>query len=380
VTAITTKGVRYLGSKNKLIPLIVEVIEGLETSEKTLIDVFTGTTRVAQAFKGLGYKVTTSDMSWASEAYSHAMVCNDGNNQHLQQHIDDLNALEGVPGWLTENYCDVVIQVNSKKPIYEEVEGRKTKKKVGTKEVVEDVRIQVWKPHNGAKADAIREKIEAYRGMPYGDKMSLIASLIFALDKVDNTVGLQQAYLKDWKSKRVDENLHLKLLPSPKGPAGSHITGDALKIVYPRAEIAYLDPPYTPADYSTYYHIWDSITRWDKPELTLKTNRRIDRSKSNKEKRDKNMISPWYSKKAAFEATKQLVDRLPVRYVVFSYSDEGLITLQQMKEMGSEYKSFHIYAKEHQRHVMSRIGAGGDKAEKAKIKKNVEYVIVIEKE
>ena len=147
------------------------------------------------------------------------------------------------------------------------------------KEVVEDVRIQVWKPHNGAKADAIREKIEAYRGMPYGDKMSLIASLIFALDKVDNTVGLQQAYLKDWKSKRVDENLHLKLLPSPKGPAGSHITGDALKIVYPRAEIAYLDPPYTPADYSTYYHIWDSITRWDKPELTLKTNRRIDRSK-----------------------------------------------------------------------------------------------------
>ena len=354
MTAITTKGVRYLGSKNKLIPLIVEVIEGLETSEKTLIDVFTGTTRVAQAFKGLGYKVTTSDMSWASEAYSHAMVCNDGNNQHLQQHIDDLNALEGAPGWLTENYCDIVNALG--------------------------VRIQVWKPHNGAKADAIREKIEAYRGMPYGDKMSLIASLIFALDKVDNTVGLQQAYLKDWKSKRVDENIHLKLLPSPKGPVGSHIAGDALKIIYPRAEIAYLDPPYTPADYSTYYHIWDSITRWDKPEVTLKTNRRIDRSKSNKEKRDKNMMSPWYSKKTAFEATKRLVARLPVRYVVFSYSDEGLITLQQMKEMGSEYKSFNIYAKEHQRHVMSRIGAGGDKAEKAKIRKNVEYVIVIEKE
>ena len=379
MTAITTKGVRYLGSKNKLIPLIVEVIEGLETSEKTLIDVFTGTTRVAQAFKGLGYKVTTSDLSWASETYSHAMICNDGNNQHLQQYIDKLNALEGVPGWLTENYCDVVIQVNSKKPIYEEVEGRKTKKKVGTKEIVEDVRIQVWKPHNGAKADAIREKIEAW-GMSYGDKMSLIASLIFALDKVDNTVGLQQAYLKDWKSKRVDENIHLKLLPSPKGPVGSHIAGDALKIIYPRAEIAYLDPPYTPADYSTYYHIWDSITRWDKPEVTLKTNRRIDRSKSNKEKRDKNMMSPWYSKKTAFEATKRLVARLPVRYVVFSYSDEGLITLQQMKEMGSEYKSFNIYAKEHQRHVMSRIGAGGDKAEKAKIRKNVEYVIVIEKE
>jgi len=353
MTNIETKGVRYLGSKNKIIPLIVEVIEKLQVNEKTLIDVFTGTTRVAQAFKGLGYRVTTSDLSWASEAYSCAMVCNDGKMEHLQPYLDELNALAGEAGWLTNNYCDIV---NAR-----------------------GAHIQVWKPHNGAKADAIREKIETY-DLPHGDKMALVASLIFALDKVDNTVGLQQAYLKGWKSKRVNEDIVLNLLPAPEGPSGTHIVGDALKIEYPAAEIAYLDPPYTPADYSTYYHIWDSITRWDKPPVTLKTNRRLDRSKSQKDTRDPDMISPWYSKKTAFEATKQLVDRLPVRYVVFSYSDEGLITLEQMKEMGSEYKNFNIYAKEHQRHVMSRIGAGGDKADKAKIKKNVEYVIVIEKE
>jgi len=353
MTNIETKGVRYLGSKNKIIPLIVEVIEKLQVNERTLIDVFTGTTRVAQAFKGLGYRVTTSDLSWASEAYSQAMVCNDGKMEYLQPYLDELNALAGEAGWLTNNYCDIV---NAR-----------------------GAHIQVWKPHNGAKADAIREKIETY-DLPHGDKMALVASLIFALDKVDNTVGLQQAYLKGWKSKRVNEDIVLNLLPAPEGPSGTHIVGDALKIEYPAAEIAYLDPPYTPADYSTYYHIWDSITRWDKPPVTLKTNRRLDRSKSQKDTRDPDMISPWYSKKTAFEATKQLVARLPVRYVVFSYSDEGLITLEQMKEMGSEYKNFNIYAKEHQRHVMSRIGAGGDKADKAKIKKNVEYVIVIEKE
>jgi adenine-specific DNA-methyltransferase len=353
VKPIKTKGVRYLGSKAKIVPLIVDVIENLDTKEKTLIDVFTGTTRVAQAFKGLGYEVITSDLSWASEAYSCAMVCNNGNIEHLQKYIDELNALDGSPGWLTDNYCDIVNEAGA--------------------------RIQVWKPHNGAKADAIREKIETY-DIPHSDKMALVASLIFALDKVDNTVGLQQAYLKGWKSKRVNEEIKLCLLPVPEGPAGTHIVGDALKIDYPRAEIAYLDPPYTPADYSTYYHIWDSITRWDKPEVTLKTNRRIDRSKSNKEKRDKDMISPWYSKKTAYEATLQLVDRLPVKYVVFSYSDEGLITMDQMKEMGSKYKSFQIFKKEHTRHVMSRIGAGGAKAEKANKKKNVEHVIVIEKE
>ena len=373
---IETKGVRYLGSKNKLIPLITEVIESLGLEEKTLIDVFTGTTRVAQAFKSLGYTVITSDLSWASEAYSHAMVCNDGDMSHLQPYVDELNALEPSPGWLTDNYCDADIIVKSTKVVYEEVNGKK--KKVGTEKIEENVLIQVWKKHNGEKADAIRDKIQEYN-LSHTDKMALIASLIFTLDKVDNTVGLQQAYLKGWKSPRVDTKIELKLLPSYAGPVGIHIPGDALKINYPRAEVAYLDPPYTPADYSTYYHIWDSIVRWDKPEVSLKTNRRLDRIKKKKETHDKNMISPWYSKKTAYDATLKLVDRLPVRYVVFSYSDEGLITFDQMREMGAKYKSFTIHEKEHSRHLMSRMGAGGKDAKNAEKKKNTEYVIVIEK-
>ena len=352
MTTIETKGVRYLGSKNKLIPLITEVIESLDLKDKTLIDVFTGTTRVAQAFKSLGYTVTTSDLSWASEAYSHAMVCNDGDMSHLQPYVDKLNALAPNPGWITNNYCDATNEVGDL--------------------------IQVWKKHNGAKADAIRDKIETYN-LPHTDKMALVASLIFTLDKVDNTVGLQQAYLKGWKSPRVDTPIELKLLPSYAGPVGSHISGDALKVEYPEAEVAYLDPPYTPADYSTYYHIWDSIARWDKPEVSLKTNRRLDRIKKRKETHDKNMVSPWYSKKTAYDATLKLVDRLPVKYVVFSYSDEGLISFDQMKEMGAKYKSFTIHEKEHSRHLMSRMGAGGKEAKNAKKKKNTEYVIVIEK-
>jgi adenine-specific DNA-methyltransferase len=376
-TKIETKGVRYLGSKNKLIPLITEVIESLDLEEKTLIDVFTGTTRVAQAFKSLGYTVTTSDLSWASEAYSHAMVCNNGDMSHLQPYIDKLNALAPSPGWITNNYCDANITFKSTKPVYEENDDGK-KKKVGTKEVEEDVLIQVWKRHNGAKADAIRDKIEEYN-LSHTDKMALVASLIFTLDKVDNTCGLQQAYLKGWKSPRVDTPIELKLLPSFPGPTGTHISGDALKIEYPKAEVAYLDPPYTPADYSTYYHIWDSIARWDKPEVSLKTNRRLDRVKKKKETHDKEMISPWYSKKTAYDATLKLVDRLPVKYVVFSYSDEGLITFDQMREMGARYKSFTIHEKEHSRHLMSRMGAGGKDAKNAEKKKNIEYIIVIEK-
>ena len=186
---ITTYGIRYLGSKSKILPLIVKVINELEKEDNKVIDVFTGTTRVAQALKQEGYDVTTSDLSWASEAYSQAFVCNDGEVSHLQECIDELNALQPKADWITNHYCDVAAKVDS------------------------TVNIKVWKPKNGMKADAIREHIETMDIEPW-EKGYLISCLIFALDKLDNTVGLQQAYLKGWKSDRVDNDLVLKLFPS----------------------------------------------------------------------------------------------------------------------------------------------------------------------
>ena len=347
---VETKGIRYLGSKNKIIPKLIEVIEGLDLEEKTMIDVFTGTTRVAQAFKEMGWTLTTSDLSWASEAYSSNFV-GLSDNSHLQIHIDKMNELSGQAGWLTNNYCDVTGSAGGI--------------------------VRVWKPKNGEKADAMRNYVETLN-ISRQEKMCLITSIIFALDKIDNTVGLQQAYLKKWSSKRVDTDLKVSLLPSVAGTTGTHIVGDALKIDYPNAEVAYLDPPYTAADYSTYYHIWDSITAWDKPQVALKTNRRVDRVKSG-DQHDKAMKSPWYSKKSALKATRELIDRLPVRYCVFSYSDEGLIPKEDMEALCSEYTSVEWHEKEHKRHVMSRIGAGGAEAENADKKKLSEWIIVIEK-
>ena len=352
---ITTYGIRYLGSKSKILPLITQVINDLDKDDMRVIDVFTGTTRVAQALKQEGYEVITSDLSWASEVYSEAFICNNGEVSYLQDYIDQLNLVPPKADWLTNHYCDVAAQADS------------------------SVNIKVWTPKNGAKADAIREKIENMEIEPW-EKSYLIACLIFALDKLDNTVGLQQAYLKGWKSDRVHKDLVLSPLPGIEGLEGEHICGDALKVVYPDASVAYLDPPYTAADYSTYYHIWDSIARWDKPQVSLKTNRRIDRVKQKtNEHWDKSMKSPWYSKKTALDATRQLIDRLPVRYCVFSYSDEGLIEYDEMEALCKEYADYKFHQQEHDRHVMSRIGAGGDQAENAKKKKNIEYVIVIDK-
>jgi adenine-specific DNA-methyltransferase len=310
-----------IGSKKSLLEDIVQIAKG-----ETVIDVFTGTTRVAQAFKKNGYRVYTSDLAWASEAYAYTFIANEGPNKHLQSYIDELNSLEPVEDWITNNYCDV-------------------KGKDGGV-------VKVWQPKNGAKADAIRDKIEEYN-LEHWEKMTLITSLIFALDKVDNTVGVQQAYLKDWCNRSYND-LKLELPNAIESKVGIHYIGDALEIDYPPADTAYLDPPYSGHSYSTYYHIWDSIVRWDKPDVGLKTNRRIDRVRG--DKKDSSMDSKWNRKGEVLDAFSKLISKLDVSRIIISYNDESLVSKEDMVDMCGSFGKLEIEEIDYKRNIMSTIG------------------------
>lgn len=345
MTKIITEGVKYIGSKDKLLPYITQAVSSLHNI-KTCIDVFTGTTRVAQALKQSGKRVLTSDLSWASECYSNTFIGNK-DNAHLQSTLGELNNIKPINGWLAKCYCDVESDGNV---------------------------VRVWQKKSGMKADAIRDKIETMVMEPW-EKCTLITSLIFALDDVDNTCGVQQAYLKDW-CPRSHNDLKLVLPKADSKPRGKHISGNALEIKYPKADLAYLDPPYSAHGYSTYYHIWDSIFKWDKPEVSLKTNRRIDRV-AKSEEYDPKMSSAWNKKKEALEATKTLIKRLPVKYILLSYNNEGLIDEKSLFDMLGDYKTT-VQEIDYKRNIMSQIGNA--QLYKTEFKTaNKEYLITIEK-
>lgn len=331
---MNTHGVKYIGSKASLVDKILAfVAEHLPVdAPKTILDVFTGTTRVAQAFRSQGWTVTTSDLSWAAEAYSHAFVQRTAlSGARIPALIEELRALEPRSGWITATYCDVV--------------------------TADGGVVKMWKPANGQKADAIRDRIWVWESTGHCTKheaMILMTCLIFALDKVDSSVGVQQAYLKTWAA-RASNPLELKDLPFYDGPVGTHIVGDALVNPYPEATVAYLDPPYSAHSYATYYHIWDSIVRWDKPAVGLKTNRRIDRI-SNSVEEDESMKSAWNSKRTALEAFLMLVSRLPVKYVVISYNDESLVPLDVLVENLKHAYQTVVKKIPYKRNIMAQIG------------------------
>jgi adenine-specific DNA-methyltransferase len=362
-----TYGIKYIGSKRSLLPNIGSQIQQLNV--KTAIDVFTGTTRVAQFLRQMGIKTYTSDLAWASEAYANTFVHNQ-DNRHLQIHVDAMNSFQGVRGWLTENYTgDVSVE---------------TKRGNG----------RCWQPKNAMKADEARDYIETLK-LAQWEKDTLIATIIFALDKVDNTVGVQQAYLKEW-CERSKKDIRFELPPVISGPTGEHFVGDALEIEYPRCDLAYLDPPYSAHSYATYYHIWDSIHRWDKPETALTAKRRIDRvARANGGKNvkydEKTVVSKWNlrdAQKSALQAFEKLIARLPVRYVVISYSDESIIKQQDLREMCERFdKNTQVLEIDYRRNIMSQIGNAvknvtevtpeSDKPKKNQ--KNKELLLIIDK-
>jgi adenine-specific DNA-methyltransferase len=225
--------IKYLGSKRRLVPVLTRLCETADA--RTALDLFTGTTRVAQAFKRTGARVTAVDSARYSDVFARTYVTTDAREVDLgalSAVIDDLNARPGVPGYFTETFCE---------------------------------RSRFFQPFNGARVDAIRDAIERdYAGSPYHP--ILLTSLLEAADRVDSTTGVQMAYVKEWAARsylpltmRVPE-----LLPGD----GVTVHGDALDVApaLPPCDLAYLDPPYNQHRYFTNYHVWETLVAWDAPE------------------------------------------------------------------------------------------------------------------
>jgi len=353
---MATHGVKYIGSKASLIGEIRGfIVENLPAdADKTFLDVFTGTTRVAQAFRAAGWTVASSDLSWASEAYAHAfLIRTTTSGAIIPELIAKLRALPPVADWITRSYCDVI--------------------------AAEGGVVKMWKPDNGKKADAIRNQIavwEAAGEISHHEAMILVACLIFAMDKVDSSVGVQQAYLKNWAT-RAANPIQLDDLAFTDGPVGRHCVGNALANTYEPVSVAYIDPPYSAHSYATYYHIWDSITRWDKPAVGLKTNRRIDRVSSSTEF-DESMHSAWNSKRTALDAFMKLVGRLPARFVVISYNDESLVPLETLEAALKEKYAVRIKKIPYKRNIMCQIGNAATNGE-VPVTENHEVLIWVAK-
>lgn len=314
-TVPKTEGIKYIGSKLKILPYIVNILSELNDI-KNVLDGFSGTTRVAQTLAHLGYNTTANDLAVWSEVFGNCYLIAQKPNTFYQDIIDHLNSLEGYDGWFTAHYGGAIL--DSKKP---------------------------FQTKTTRKLDAIRDEIDKLQ-LEWTDKCVILTSLINALDSVDSTLGHYVAYLSKW-SPRSYKNLVLNL-PRRCQTNGQHkvIRNDIFETVANnRYDLAYFDPPYgsnnekmppSRVRYASYYHIWTTVIKNDKPTIFGKANRRVDTkdtlAASVFEEFRKNDDGSFL----AMNALLKLIQATNARYILLSYSSGGRATKQELNDIIQE--------------------------------------------
>ena len=330
--------IKYLGSKRRLVPVLGGLLE--RTGARRALDLFTGTTRVAQDFKRRGAHVTAVDSTRCAAVLASCYVATDAeavDSGELEDALTALNALPGRPGYVTETFC---------------------------------VRARYFQPHNGARIDAIRDAI-ARDHVGTALEPVLLTSLIEAADRVDSTTGLQMAYVKQW-APRSFKQLDLRP-PALLAGSGRALQGDACELVGSLGpfDLAYLDPPYNQHRYDANYHVWETLVAWDSPEHYGVACKRADLRSVPR--------SPFNSRRTMPEALAGVVNSVDARVVVLSYNDESFLTLSELIDICAVRGHVEVMAFPSDRYVGARIGIhdpSGRRVGTVGRLRNVEYVLV----
>lgn len=273
---------RYIGNKSKLLDFIYKNITQLGyNSSNTFFDVFAGTGVVASYFADKGYQTIVNDNLYSNKiVYETFLGKGEINKSKIKKIIKELNELEYDK--ISDNYFS-------------------------------EVYAQKYFSYNDAKKigyirDYIEEKKEQLTHREY---CYLITSLMYATDKIANTVGHFESFLNKTP---IDKNIELQELEiNIDIKPASIYNEDANEIVKKvKCDIAYIDPPYNARQYVNFYHVLENLARWNKP--------REFEGNSMKFKRNE-LKSGYCRRNTAKKLFKDLINSLNAKLIVISYNN-----------------------------------------------------------
>lgn len=337
-----TSGVRFIGSKADLLQFIESVVNKYCNGEESVFaDLFCGTGVVSRHFKQLGYKVIANDKLTFCTIFAKAnLLVND--EPSFSVLISEEGIPKEAPDSLTSHPYDFVLsylnRLDGKKGfIYKNYSPE------GTSSGEHERKYFTGK--NAKKIDSIREKIEEWNEkdlLSEGERALLLSDLMKATNGIANTAGTYGYFMKEWDSRAL-KDLTLRRSPIIENEK-KHLVcqEDANQLVSQiDSDILYLDPPYTWRHYGAYYHILETIVKWDKPEIS---------GKSGLRPWEENKSKYCYRDKAA-DALAELIKRAESEHIFLSYNTEGLIDHERIIEILSQKGNPSSHKFEHSRYT-----------------------------
>jgi len=270
---------RYIGNKAKLTDWIMDIIESETQENGTFIDIFSGTSIVAKSAMRKYKTVILNDILYSNNLTYHAFY--------------------GTLKWNSGKLVEIANEYNTLNPksIRENYFSRNFGGKFYEKEISKQIGFIRQDIENRKKNNELNSREYAI----------LLTSLIYTIDRLANTVGHFDAYIKKAIAKKP---LNFRLIDTADFKRTKIYQEDANKLARNiKGDIAYIDPPYNSRQYSRFYHIYENLVKWKKPKLygvALKP--------------EPENMSKYCTVKAK-DAFKDLVENLNVKYLAVSYNN-----------------------------------------------------------
>lgn len=317
---------RFIGSKASLLKNIDTVIsENTTGNESVFCDIFSGTGAVARYFKPR-YEVHSNDVLHFSYVIQKATVEN--NNKPAFSKLRSIGI--GDPFKFLEETQIQILDYNDDNYFI-------------TKNYTphDNCERMYLSNKNAARIDFIRNTIEAWKKEKLLTKLEyyyLLAGLIEAVPSVSNITGTYGAYLKHW-DKRTYKDLEMARLDVIDNKRkNKSYNKEANKLIRElEGDILYLDPPYNSRQYAPNYHLLETISRYDCPQIHGVTGMRpYD-----------DLKSPFCIKSEVSDAFEDLVSKAKFSNIVMSYSTDGLMTSDEIEKILKRHgveESYKMYS------------------------------------
>jgi len=304
---------RFVGSKQKLADWIIKAIN-TNCKGNSFFEVFAGTSiisfKLAVQMKYLIINDTLQSNKVIYEAFYGKGRKSQKILSYYKEQFNSISQRNILKGWFTKNYggkyfgikdCSVIETIRN---------------------LLENEKFQITK--------------KEYR--------ILLASLIYSMDKIANTVGHFDAYIQKTP---VDNQFYFDLIqPLDLQDVKVDIYCCDANVLAKKikTDIVYIDPPYNSRQYCQFYHIYETLVKWDNPEIFGTALKR------------KGEVLSDYCRTRAPMIFNDLIEKLDCNYLVISYnnnynskskSSRNKIQLSEIKRILSKYGKVKTISKSH---------------------------------
>lgn len=317
---------RYIGNKTAILPELLGVIANSLPSGASCLDAMSGTGAVSEGLAKLGHRVTANDILTFPSLHSEVRLRMNKAPRFSKlgmpygKALGFLNGLKPIKGYYWNEYSPAGKPKDSTKP------------------------RKYLSPANASKLDAIDLQLKAWQReklLTSGETKLIRHDVIMAVNKVANISGTYGHYRSTFaKSAERPIELIESQFNSWASKKNQVTTAPAEKISgLQYFDMIYMDPPYMKRQYAANYHLLETLALGDNPPPIGESGLRNWWPQ----------YSDFCSKRKIRPAFEAVLGKKNFGKAFVSYSEDGLLSKDEMRDLLKTFGDVLIHVIEHKR-------------------------------